>query len=70
MKIYHKIQNIFFQNLDFSHIKENRKNGCDIISNILTQVFCLIKIYHEIQNIFFKILIFLILKKIEKMAEI
>ena len=31
MKIYHKIQNTFFQNFDFSHIKENRKNGCDII---------------------------------------
>ena len=31
MKIYHKIQNKFFQIFDFSHIKENRKNGCDII---------------------------------------
>ena len=34
MKMYHKIQNTFFQNFDFSHIKENRKNGCDIILNI------------------------------------
>ena len=31
MKIYHKIQNMFFQNFYFSHIKENRKNGCDIM---------------------------------------
>ena len=31
MKIYHKIQNTFFQNFDFSHIKENRKIGCDIM---------------------------------------
>ena len=33
MKIYHKIQNTFFQIFDFSHIKENRKNGCDIMFN-------------------------------------
>ena len=31
MKIYHKTQNTFFQNFSFSHIKENRKNGCDIM---------------------------------------
>ena len=34
MKIYHKIQNTFFQFFDFYHIKENRKNGCGIILNI------------------------------------
>ena len=33
-KIYDKIQKTFFQNFDFSHIKENRKNGCDIINII------------------------------------
>ena len=33
MKIYHKIQNMLFQNFDFSYIKENRKTGCDIIYN-------------------------------------
>ena len=34
MKNYHEIQNeFFFQILNFSHIKENRKNGCDIIPN-------------------------------------
>ena len=31
MKIYHKIQNTFFQIFYFYHIKEIRKNGCDII---------------------------------------
>jgi len=33
MKIYHKIQNTFFQIFDFSHIKENKKNGCDIMND-------------------------------------